>query len=102
MKYGNGVSVVDVCEREVVEAKDTLERYGVSKEDADNILDMIEEAYFQLNKAYAVNRAMEKYFKEVTGYELLESSPHFLQRYTKLIAEEEAKYPFRCRRGEQA
>ena len=63
-KYGSGLSSQDVCKLELEEMEGILKKYNVSEEDAETLKDMLKEAYFQLNKAYACGRVLEKHLKE--------------------------------------
>lgn len=90
-KYGNGLTINDVCKLEVAEAKEILEKYHVSEEDADTIAGMITEAYFQLSQSTTAGRAIDRLFEEVTG-KCIEKE--YFKRYMELVAEESQKFPF--------
>lgn len=82
-KYGSGLSSVDVCKLELEEMEEILNKYNVSKEDKKELKGMLTEAYFQLSRAYASARVLEKHAGNIN-----------LQEYMKEQMEEEQKYPF--------
>lgn len=83
-KYCSVLSVNEVCELELKEMEETLNKYNVSEEDKNNLMDMVEEAYFQLHRAYASGRVLEKHTKDDFNF----------KTYLKEITEEEQTYPF--------
>lgn len=87
-KYGPGLTTKDVCKLEISECKEILSKYKVSKEDVTNITDMIKEAYYQLGKACASGRAMERLLDE--NCSLTEQEK--FARYITLAAEEEKRF----------
>ena len=89
-KYGSGLSVNDVCELELKEMEGILNKYNVSEEDKNNLMDMIEEAYFQLSESYACSRVLEKHIGNMP-----------VAQFGSEIMEEKQKYPFVSRRDKE-
>lgn len=46
-KYCGGITIDEACERECEGVKETLKKYKVSEADLDEVLEAIEEGYFQ-------------------------------------------------------
>lgn len=90
-KYASGLTVNDICKAEVAEVKKILEMYKISAADAELIIGTITEAYFQLNKAFASDRANIRLFEKVVGKHLDVS---YFRRFTELYEEEQIKFPF--------
>lgn len=82
-KYGSGLSTNDVCKLELEEMEEVLNKYNVTEEDKNNLMGMLEEAYFQLSQAYASARVLEKHVCKMD-----------FQTYLKERMEEEQKHPF--------
>ena len=87
-KYAAGLTTKDICKLEVSECEEILGKYKVSKEDVAAITDMIKEAYFQLGKAYASGRALERLLDETSSLTAQEK----FARYISLVVEEEKKF----------
>lgn len=87
-KYGPGLTTRDICKLEVSECKEILGKYKVSKEDVAAITGMIKAAYFQLGKACASGRALERMLEETSSLTAQEK----FARYISLVAEEEKRF----------
>lgn len=84
-------TVAGKCSMEIRECREILSEYNVPDNITDIILDMIKEAYFQLNDAYASGRAMERIL-----YELIRDKDDkaFHMKYMQYVQEENFKFPF--------
>ena len=89
----NGLTVSDRCAAELAEIGYMLNCYNVSKEDAEAIKGDVREVYFQLHKAYAGARALERILEDELGYKDIPPRDIFA-KYVTYVAEEENRYPF--------
>lgn len=87
-KYAAGLTTRDICKLEVSECEEILGKYKVSKEDVAAITGMIKEAYYQLSKACASGRAMERLLDETCSL----TDQEKFARYISLVAEEEKRF----------
>ena len=91
-KYGSGLTVSDICKLEVNKARTILASHNVNESDINLILNMIKEAYFQLNQANASNRALESLMeKKHVGYSLNDYMACFLKETQRFPFEDDEK-----------
>ena len=88
MKYGSGVTTADVCELELEEMEQICSRYHMHDEDIEILKGMVSNAYYQLQKAYASGRAMERVYYERTGKQFIAED---FEKYLAYCMEEEAR-----------
>lgn len=84
-KYGPGLTIKEVCELEVEELKEILSKYDISKEDKEEIEDMIQEGYFQAHQLARGGRVLERLLEE-------NNIKVDMKRYLQLDIEEQEKY----------
>lgn len=85
-KYGN-LTYSEVCKLELEEMESILDKYNVSKEDKENLKDMVIESYFQASETARSGRVLENILKE-------NNVEYTLKEYIAKSAEENKKYPF--------
>ena len=88
-KYGGCLSVRETFNLEREEMEKILERYNVLEEDRKALTGMLEQSYFQLNKAYAYERALETVAKK-QGVDVDKQVHELIIEVPK----EEEKYPW--------
>ncbi len=64
-RYGNGISIKDVCGNMAYEASEIMRDYGVEREARKNIIGMIKEAWYQCEQANRCARVLEKKLEEM-------------------------------------
>jgi CRISPR/Cas system CSM-associated protein Csm5 (group 7 of RAMP superfamily) len=84
-KYASGLTLKQVCELEVEELKTILSKYDISKEDKEEIENMVQEGYFQAHQLARSGRVLERLLEE-------NNIKADLKRYQELDKEEEQKY----------
>lgn len=84
-KYGSGLTIKEVCDLEVKELKEILSKYDISKEDKEEIENMVKEGYFQAHQLAKGGRVLERLLEE-------NNIKVDMKRYLQLDAEEEQKY----------
>lgn len=88
-KYGSCLSVRETFNLEREEMEKILERYNILEEERKALTGMLEQAYFQLNKAYAYERALETVAKK-QGVDIDKQVHELIIE----ISREEEKYPW--------
>ena len=59
-KYGSGLSLQHICDLELQEASEIMQKYGLPREARKRIADMIEEAYHEVMQANEHAATLEK------------------------------------------
>lgn len=84
-KHGPGLTIKEVCELEVEELKEILSKYDISKEDKEEIEDMVQEGYFQAHQLARGGRVLERLLEE-------NNIKVDMKRYQELDIEEQEKF----------
>lgn len=84
-------TVVEKCNEELKECREIMNEYNMPYDVTETILEMIIEAYFQLNEAFASGRAMERILYEMVGDK---DDKEFHMKYMEYVQEEIFKFPF--------